>query len=47
MEYFPGDSKIADGSLINKQVTVQYIEKEIYNARLKDYVKIKIAKSVN
>ena len=43
MEYFPGDTKLANGSLLNKAVKIKYTEKETYNAALKEYIKIKIA----
>jgi len=45
LEYFEGADKLtADG--YNKPVTIEYIEKEVYNAALKDYIKIKIATGV-
>lgn len=46
MEYFPGADKINRASL-NKILIVGYTEKEVYNAALKEYVKIKVAVSVN
>ncbi|MBC7934472.1 MAG: hypothetical protein H7Y86_03810 [Rhizobacter sp.] len=46
MEYFPGDDKLIGGSLVNKKVTIKYTEKEIYNAGMKTYVKIKVAAGV-
>ncbi len=44
MEYFDGSAKlITDAStMVNKQVKVKYTEKEIYNATLKEYIKIKV-----
>ena len=46
MEYFPGENKLLDGSLMNKVVTVKYTEKEIYNFTLKDYVKVKVLSGI-
>ncbi len=47
MEYFEGSNNLLSGKIkINKPISVHYVEREIYNARLKDYVKIKVATSV-
>jgi len=45
LEYFEGSDKLTP-ELYNKPVTIEYIEKEMYNATLKDYIKIKIATGV-
>ncbi len=43
MEYFEGSSKLTGAAtMVNKQVKAKYIEKEIYNATLKEYIKIKV-----
>lgn len=47
MEYFEGANNLLSGKIkINKTISVHYVEREIYNGRLKDYVKIKVATSV-
>lgn len=45
MEYFQGASQLTESSakLANRQVTVKYTEREVYQAAQKQYVKIKIA----
>lgn len=44
MEYFEGSNKLISepAKFLNKTVQVSYVEKEIYNSTLKDYVKVKI-----
>jgi hypothetical protein len=44
LEYFDGSNKlIGNGaSELNKPIKVSYVEKEVFNSVLKDYVKIKI-----
>lgn len=44
MEYFEGSNKLIQepAKYLNKTVKVSYVEKEVYNATLKDYVKVKI-----
>lgn len=44
MEFFEGSDKLTKNpsALLNKKVSVTYIEKEIYKATLKDYVKVKV-----
>ena len=44
MEYFEGSNKLINelDKQLNKPVRVSYIEKEIYNSTLKDYMKLKI-----
>jgi len=44
-EYFNGAEKITTSNL-NKPIKVSFIEKDIYNATLKDYIKQKIAAAV-
>ncbi len=48
MEYFDGSAKlITDATtMVNKQVKVKYTEKEMYNATLKEYIKIKVIKGL-
>ena len=47
MEYFEGANNLLSGKIkINKTISVHYVEREIYNGRLKDYVKIKVATGV-
>ena len=48
MEYFDGSAKlITDATtMLNKQVKVKYTEKEMYNATLKEYIKIKVIKGL-
>lgn len=47
MEYFQGSDKLMNESAkyLNKTVKLGYTEKEIYNATLKDYVKVKVLTS--
>lgn len=45
MEYFPGEQKL-NVDLLNQKVNVSYIEKEVYNAVLKDYIKIKVVTGI-
>jgi hypothetical protein len=49
MDYFDGSDDMADNpqKMINKKVTVNYTEKEVYSATLKDYIKIKVATGVS
>jgi hypothetical protein len=49
MDYFDGSDDMADNpqKMTNKKVTVNYTEKEVYSAALKDYVKIKVATGVS
>ena len=44
MEYFEGSGRLITnaGDMLNKDVKVKYTEKEIYNATLKEYIKIKV-----
>lgn len=44
MEYFEGSDKLTNSpqNYLNKAVKVNYIEKEMYNSTLKEYVKVKI-----
>ena len=44
-EYFKGSEKI-NASNLNKTIKVTFVEKDIYNSTLKDYIKQKIATSV-
>ena len=46
MEYFDGADKLNDVKNINKAIIVKYKETEIYNAAIKDYIKIKIAAGI-
>ncbi|MEP6674188.1 MAG: hypothetical protein ABJA78_03510 [Ferruginibacter sp.] len=48
MEYFEGSNVLTEkpASLLNKNVTITYVEKEIYNSTLKDYVKVKVAVAI-
>ncbi|HMK04869.1 MAG TPA: hypothetical protein VK489_11785 [Ferruginibacter sp.] len=48
MEYFDGSNSLTTDpqKRLNKPVKVSYVEKEIYNAALKDYVKIKVITSI-
>ena len=48
MEYFEGSNKLVNESQnhLNKAIKVSYVEKEIYNSTLKDYVKMKIITAV-
>lgn len=48
-EYFEGSNDLVNNSnaLNNKKVKIEYIEKEIYKASIKDYVKVKIIHSIN
>ena len=46
MQYFEGANVLASGELLHKNITVFYSEQEIYNAVLKDYVKIKVIKGI-
>ena len=48
MEYFDGSAKLITdaATMVNKQVKVNYTEKEIYNATLKEYIKIKVIKGL-
>lgn len=45
MEYFQGAFQLTESpaKLVNRQVTVKYTEREVYQAAQKQYVKIKIA----
>lgn len=47
-EHFDGSETLTKdpSSLNNKKVTVVYVEREVYEPRLKDYVKIKVASSL-
>lgn len=49
MDYFDGSDDMADNpqKMINKKVKVDYTEKEVYNATLKQYIKIKVATGVS
>lgn len=49
MDYFEGSDDMADNpqKVMNKKVTVEYAEKEVYSAALKQYVKIKVATSIS
>ena len=49
MEYFEGSNKLINelDKQLNKPVRVSYIEKEIYNSTLKDYMKLKIITGMN
>ncbi len=44
MEYFEGSNKLVNepAKYLNKTVKVSYVEKEIYNSTLKEYVKVKV-----
>jgi hypothetical protein len=45
MEYFEGADALTNNIklLLNKKVMVTYTEREIYNASIKDYMKVKVA----
>ena len=45
LEYFEGADDITSAK-INKPITIQYYEKEVYNFTLKEYIKIKIAAGI-
>lgn len=45
MEYFKGAEKISSAN-INKPLKISYIEKDMYNSTLKDYIKQKVAVAV-
>lgn len=49
MDYFDGSDDMADNpqKIINKKVTVDYTEKEVYSAALKQYIKIKVATGIS
>ncbi len=49
MDYFDGSDDMADNpqKMINKKVTVDYTEKEVYNVALKQYIKIKVATGIS
>jgi hypothetical protein len=42
LEYFEGADGLVSKALLSKNVTVRYIEKEVYSAALKDYIVIKV-----
>jgi hypothetical protein len=42
LEYFEGADGLVSKALLSKNVTVRYIEKEVYSAALKDYIIIKV-----
>jgi hypothetical protein len=48
LEYFEGSNRFVTDpkSQLNKQIKVNYVEKEIFNSTLKEYVKIKIVTAV-
>ena len=48
LEFFEGSEKLTNSSLslLNKKITISYVEKEIYKSSLKDYSKIKVAASL-
>jgi len=46
MEFFDGAGNVSNGSLTNKAVTVSYVEREVYNATLKDYIKVKVVTGI-
>ena len=48
LEFFEGSDKLTNSSvnLLNKKITISYVEKEIYKSSLKDYIKIKVAASL-
>lgn len=45
LEYFPGSEAIVKSpkSWVGKRVKITYVEREVYEAQLKEYIKIKIA----
>ena len=45
MEYFEGADNLTQ-AMINKPISIQYYEKEVYNFTLKEYIKIKIAAGI-
>lgn len=45
MEYFKGAEKISPAN-INKPLKISYVEKDMYNSTLKDYIKQKVAVAV-
>lgn len=49
MDYFDGSDDMADNpqKMINKKITVDYTEKEVYNVALKQYIKIKVATGIS
>jgi hypothetical protein len=47
MEYFPGEDKLSGGKLINKKLTIKYSEREVYNAGMKTYIKVKVAAGID
>jgi hypothetical protein len=48
MEYFDGSNTLVSSPVtrLNKSVTVKYVEKEVFNSTLGDYVKIKIVTGI-
>ena len=48
-EFFEGSNEIVENiaKYTNKKVEITYFEKEVYKASLKDYVKIKVVKSIS
>lgn len=47
MEFFEGAEALASKSLVSKQVKVKFVEKEVYNAALKDYILIKVITGID
>ncbi len=49
MEYFEGSDKLMSdpNKLLNKPVKIKYIEKEMYNATLNEYIKVKVITALN
>ncbi|MFZ1528160.1 MAG: hypothetical protein WAT19_05380 [Ferruginibacter sp.] len=47
LEFFPGEELVKDKTgILGKNVELQYSEKEVYNAKMKDYIKIKVIRSL-
>jgi len=44
MEYFDGSTRLITEpqKYLNKPIRIRYVEKEIFNSTLNDYVKIKV-----
>lgn len=47
MEFFEGAETLASKSLVSKQVKVKFVEKEVYNAAIKDYILIKVITGID
>jgi len=47
MEFFEGADTLGSKELVSKKVSVRYIEKEVYNAAIKDYIIIKVITGIS